>query len=238
MNLAFTDTETTGTEEEDRLLQLAYRCGGRDVNELYNPGVPINLVAMSTHHITEKMVADKPPFKGSEEHAFLKKHAKKRMVFVAHNAKFDLDMLAKEGIEYRASICTLKVCRYLDDKGKLEKHTLQYLRYLFGIEIEATAHDAWGDILVLELVFWELHKRLKKRLELDDDSEVIAEMMHISSKPSMIVKWHFGKHRDELIRDTLESDRGYLEWMLGEKQKENKPDDEDLIYTLETLLAE
>jgi hypothetical protein len=49
MNLAFTDTETTGTEEEDRLLQLAYRCGGKDVNELYRPPVPINLMAMATH---------------------------------------------------------------------------------------------------------------------------------------------------------------------------------------------
>lgn len=238
MNLAFTDTETTGTEEEDRMLQLAYKCGGREVNELYNPGIDINLVAMATHHITEKMVKDKPSFRGSDEHKFLLKHAKKRMICVAHNAKFDLKMLAKEGIGYRESICTLKVVRFLDDKGKLESHKLQYLRYLFGIEIEADAHDAWGDILVLELVFWELHKRLKKRMGTDDDAEVIAEMLHISSRPSMIVKWKFGKHRDSLIRDTLQSDRGYLEWMLGEKKKENKDDDEDLIYTLETLLAE
>ena len=238
MNLAFTDTETTGTEEHDRLLQLAYKCGGKEVNELYNPGVPINLVAMATHHITEEMVADKPKFKGSPEHKFLKKRSKE-MVFVAHNAKFDLDMLSRDGISgWPAHICTLKVARYLDDKAKLESHKLQYLRYLFKLVIEATAHDAWGDILVLEAVFWKLHKNLKKRMGTDDDAEVIAEMMQISSKPSMIRKWHFGKHRDEMIEDTLKTDRGYLEWMLGEKKQENKSDDEDLIYTLETLLAQ
>ena len=236
MNLAFTDTETTGTEEHDRLLQLAYKCGGKEVNELFNPGVPINLVAMATHHITEEMVADKPKFKGSEQHKFLKKRSKE-MVFVAHNAKFDMDMLARDGISgWPAHICTLKVARYLDDKAKLECYKLQYLRYLFKLKVEAQAHDAWGDILVLEAVFWKLHANMMRRFDFEDDAACIAEMMVISSKPSMIRKWAFGKHRDEMIEDTLETDRGYLEWMLGEKQKENKPDDEDLIYTLETLL--
>jgi DNA polymerase III epsilon subunit-like protein len=182
------------------------------------------------------MVADKPAFIGSPEHAFLKKHAKKKMIFVAHNAKFDLAMMKKEGITYRSHICTLKVTRHLDVKGKLDCHKLQYLRYLYGMEIEAEAHDAWGDILVLELLFWKLVKKMCKDNGYGE-AEAIAEMMEISSKPSIIRKWHFGKHRDSMIEDTLATDRGYLEWMLGTKKTENKPDDEDLIYTLETLLA-
>lgn len=235
MNLAFTDTETTGTEEEDRLLQLAYRCGKRDINELYRPPVPINLMAMATHHITEEMVADKPPFIGSEEHSFLKKHSK-RMVFVAHNAKFDLAMMEKEGITYPHHICTLKVVRHLDVKAKLDCHKLQYLRYLYRMKIDATAHDAWGDILVLEQLFWKLVTHITKEDECSE-AEAIATMMEISNKPSIIRKWMFGKHRGEMIEDTLTTDRGYLWWMLDTKKSEGTDDDEDLIYTLETLLS-
>lgn len=235
MNLAFTDTETTGTEEEDRLLQLGYRCGGKDVNALFKPPLPIKLMAMATHHITEEMVADKPPFKGSPEHKFLKKHAKKSMVFVAHNADFDLKMMAKEGIEYRGSICTLKVVRHLDVEAKLECYKLQYLRYLFGIKVAAVAHDAWGDILVLEQLFWKLVKKIQKD-EKCDKAHAIAIMMDISTRPSVIRKISFGKHKGKLLVDILEEDRGYLEWLLKEKQKANDPDDEDMIYTLTELL--
>jgi hypothetical protein len=39
---------------------------GQAVCELFNPGKPISIDAMAIHHITEKMVADKPPFMGSE----------------------------------------------------------------------------------------------------------------------------------------------------------------------------
>jgi exodeoxyribonuclease X len=235
MNLAFTDTETTGVEEKDRLCQLAYRCGSKDVNSLFKPPLPINLMAMAVHHITEDMVAGKPAFIGSKEHKFLKKHGK-NMVFVAHNAKFDLKMLEREGITtYPASICTLKVVRHLDENANLESHKLQYLRYLFNIKIDAAAHDAWGDILVLELLFHRLRKRIMRDNDMGE-AEAIAEMIEISTKPSLVRKWMFGKHRGEMMEDTLRTDRGYLEWMLRTKLEEETDDDEDLIHTLQTML--
>lgn len=234
MNLAFTDTETTGVGERDRLLQLAYKCGRKEVNSLFNPGVPIDLMAMATHHITEEMVANKPSFIGSEEHTFLKEHSESRMVFVAHNAKFDSKMMAKEGISYHAEICTLKVVRHLDTDAKLASHKLQYLRYLYNMKIEATAHDAWGDILVLEQLFWKLVKKIRKDNNCTK-AEAIAEMLEISTKPSLVRKWMFGKHRGEMLEDTLRNDRGYMEWMLREKEND-EGDNEDLIYTLRTLL--
>lgn len=58
----FLDTETTGTDEDDRLCQLAYKTeDGTVVNELFHPGKPISIDAMSIHHITNDMVKDKPP---------------------------------------------------------------------------------------------------------------------------------------------------------------------------------
>jgi DNA polymerase III alpha subunit (gram-positive type) len=54
----FLDTETTGTDEDDRLCQIALKTeAGLIVNELFNPGKPISIEAMSIHHITDEMVS-------------------------------------------------------------------------------------------------------------------------------------------------------------------------------------
>ena len=63
----YLDTETTGTGPADRLCQIAFKIkGGYTVNELFNPGMPISIDAMTVHHITNEMVLDKPPFRDSD----------------------------------------------------------------------------------------------------------------------------------------------------------------------------
>ncbi|WDP92407.1 MAG: DUF3820 family protein [Desulfobacter sp.] len=156
----FLDTETTGTEEADRLCQLAYKTsdGKIEVDELFHPGRKIEIEAMCVHHITDEMVADKPSFKDSptkkELTALLSDDSN---YVVAHNAKFDIAMLNKEGIFTDNVICSLKIARYLDSEGKFEKYNLQYLRYRMKLNIQAIAHDAFGDILVLEQVFYRIY---------------------------------------------------------------------------------
>ena len=185
-HLMFGDVETTGTEEEDRLCQLAFKCGTMEHNQNYRPPVPIGLVAMSIHHITNEDVVNKGTFEESSVRELLLKHADKT-VFVAHNARFDLGMLAKEGVEFGQHICTLRVARHLDTKAKLEKHTLQYLRYLFRLKFAEpiNPHDAWSDVLVLEGVFWYLVNHLCK---INDyrEADALAHMMEISLRPSLI----------------------------------------------------
>jgi DNA polymerase III epsilon subunit-like protein len=62
----FLDTETTGTNEDDRLCQIAFKTkAGLIVNELFNLRRPISIEAMSIHHITNEMVKDNPQFKNS-----------------------------------------------------------------------------------------------------------------------------------------------------------------------------
>jgi DNA polymerase III epsilon subunit-like protein len=57
----FLDTETTGNGPADRLCQLAYKDDeSLIVYELFNPGIPISIDAMSIHHITNEMVQDNP----------------------------------------------------------------------------------------------------------------------------------------------------------------------------------
>jgi hypothetical protein len=63
----FLDTETTGNGPADRLCQIAFKIkGGYTVNELFNPGMPITIDAMTVHHITNEMVLDKPAFRNSD----------------------------------------------------------------------------------------------------------------------------------------------------------------------------
>lgn len=233
--LIFLDTETTGTGPEDKLIQVAYRTtDGVDVNELYKPDRAIEVAAMAVHHITEKMIANKPVFKNSPIYQDLEKRFSAGEILVAHNAKFDIAMLEKEGLKIGTFIDTLKVARHLDPESKIESYAMQYLRYLLGIEVEATAHDAWGDILVLEQVFYRMLKKMMESLDISKEA-AIKQMINISSKPSLIRSINFGKYKGEKLEDIAKNDAGYLKWLLGEKMKSDD-NEEDWIYSLKHYL--
>jgi exodeoxyribonuclease X len=230
--LLFFDTETTGNEDKDYLCQLAYKDDKETRSELFLPPVPISIESMAVHHITQKMVADKPAFKFSLLYKDLHDRAHDgKTVFIAHNAPFDLKMLKKEGIIPEKYICTLRVARTLDEEGKISSYRLQYLRYLLGIEIEATAHDALGDVLVLEKLFERLFKKLQEKNKTDDRA-TLEEMINISSHPVAFKRFNFGKHAGKLVSEVASTAPDYLDWLYKQK-KENEADEEDWLYTLE-----
>jgi exodeoxyribonuclease X len=156
-------------------------------------------------------------------------------IAVAHNAAFDVAILKKEDIAVPKVICTMKVARALDPEDKIPSYRLQYLRYYLGIEVEGVnAHDAWGDVVVLEQLFERLLAKLVK--EKGDEANALKEMIAISAKPSLVRTIRFGKYAGRKFADILKEDRGYLEWLL--KQKQQNPDgDEDMIYSLEEYLG-
>ena len=66
--------------------------------------------------------------------------------------------------------------------------------------------------------------------------EAIEKMINISSRPSLMNSFAFGKYNGKTIADVAQFDSGYLEWMLT--QKEQNPDnEEDWIYTLKHHLG-
>jgi exodeoxyribonuclease X len=236
-NLIFFDTETTGNTEKDYLCQIAYKIGDDIFTSIYKPPIPIPPEASAVHHITNKMVADKITFAESEDLKKIKRiFEDDNSVVVAHNAPFDLNIIKKEGIIPKYFICTLRVVRYLDVEGKMSRYNLQYLRYLLEIEIkEAVAHDAKGDVLVLEKLFQWLKNKIKKEEGLNEN-ETIEKMIEISSKPSLLRKFNFGKHNGKSVEEVAITDRGYLEWLLGQKLSAGVPD-EEWIYTLKHYLG-
>jgi exodeoxyribonuclease X len=137
MHLVFFDTETTGNGEHDRLCQLAIKSRGVDapiLNELYKPPLPIPVESMAIHHITERMVADKPAFVDASAYAPTKSlFENPDTVAVAHNAAFDISMLAREGITPARTICTYKVANALDPNDLIpnfKRSAITTLRFL------------------------------------------------------------------------------------------------------------
>ena len=238
MKIIFFDTETTGNGETDRLCQLAVKERGVEgalVNATYKPPVPISIESMAIHHITEKMVAGRPAFKESAEYESVKDlFENKNTISVAHNAAFDNAMFAREEIYPKNSICTYKVAYALDPNDSLPNYRLQYLRYLLDLDIEnAEAHDALGDVLVLEALFERLLKKMMERHGTEE--KALDAMLTISAKPLLFTTIRFGKYNGKKIEEVAASDPSYLRWLL-EQKKQAPAGEEDWIYPLEYYL--
>ena len=234
MNILFLDTEATGNDTKtDRLCQVCYKYNKQFFTEYFKPPVPISIKAMSITHITNEMVADKPAFIGSPYAQDLEKKLSDA-VLVAHNAPFDVGMLKAEGMEVPRYICTLKLSRFLDDKGVIPEYNQQFLRYYLGLsfDVPIVPHDAESDVIVLEGIYDRLAAECQKRF----GDEYIEKMIEISTNPLMMKRFTFGKYNGELIEDIAKKDKGYLEWLLKAK-RENPDGEEDWIFTLESYLS-
>ncbi len=233
MNLIFLDTETTGNDvAKDRLCQVCMMHSGTYRTEFFKPPLPISVKSMSITHITNKMVEDKPAFEGSAFKSNLEQLLSDT-ILVAHNAKFDIAILAAEGVQVPRHICTLRVARHLDVDNKIPEYNLQFLRYFLELDVVGSAHDAEGDVRVLHALF----ERLVKKMEIisGDREKAIQEMCAISERPSLFSIIPFGKYKDKKIADIVKTDRGYLEWLLKQKLSDGEGD-EDWIYTLQSYL--
>ena len=237
MQLVFFDTETTGVDgKHHRLCQLAYQCftvidgslskSGVEFSGLYRPPVPIDFEAMAVHHITAEMVADKSLFKESNEYAGIKElFEDPETIAVAHNAKFDVEMLGREGIVIPKVICTMKIVQHIDGEGQLSNYKLQYLRYRFGLDIAADSHDAMGDVIVLRALFDHIYTKLPL------SGNPFEYMVQLSDQRSMIAKFKFGKYAGKKFSWVAKNNKSYLVWLLDSESKKESPN-EDLVYTL------
>ncbi len=231
--LIFLDTETTGNDLlKDRLCQICFKTSEKIRTEYFKPPIPMSVKAMSITHITNKMLADKPIFKGSDMYKEVEKLLSDG-IMVAHNAKFDRAMLEAEGIQVPKSICTFRVARYLDSDNMIPEYNLSFLRYYLDLDIEAGVHDAAEDVKVLSAIFDRLLIKMKE--EAGDEEKAVEKMVEVSSRPSLFKLFNFGKYKDKKIEEVVKSDRRYLEWYLNKKMEEGGTD-EDWIYTLEYYL--
>ena len=235
MQIILLDTETTDKDEKARLVQLAYKNidSGEEINEYFKPPAPISYGAMATHHITNEMVADKPIFDQSEPQANLIKILFEN-ILVAHNAPFDIMILKNEGVETGKYIDTLRLSRHLIES---EQYGLQYLRYFLNLNVAGPAHDARGDVIVMEALFNYLKDAVKNKFAFNSDDEIIEKMLELTQTPILLTDFNFGKYKGKTFAEVKAIDRGYLEWLYrSESQKSEFEQNDELIYTLKYYL--
>ena len=224
--LIYYDTETTGVKaEKDRIIEIAAYDPLQDKSfvSFVNPGMPIPAESTAICGITDEMVKDALTFKevGAEFFNFCGKDS----ILVAHNNdSFDVHFLRHEclrsGLEFPTYqyIDTLKWARkYRPD---LPRHSLQYLREVFGIE-KNTAHRALDDVRMLHTIF-----------SIMIDNLSVEEILScLENKPSQILQMPFGKHRGTPLSKLP---KGYLSW-LGQSGALDKKENESLKESLEKL---
>ena len=238
------DTETTGTGENDRVIQLGYIVlGAKEIevhNEFYSCDVPISFGAMEVHGITPELLEGKPTCQEGKAYKRLLELNTPDNYIIIHNAPFDLGMLEKEGFNTQMKVIdTLRVAKHvLPDE---EAHRLQYFRYKMELykeeeqeakklNIVIKAHDAIGDVLVLKLFLSKLKEEVQKQFP---NENPVEKMVDLTNTPILIKTFRFGKHKDKTLVEVAREDAGYLRWML--KSMDNL--DEDMRYSINTVLS-
>jgi len=240
------DTETTGVEEEDRILQIGAMiiddCDNIEAHDyLCDPRVEIKIEAMETHSITPDMVDGKPRYRNLPIRKRMNDLNHPSNYLIAHNISFDMAMIEKEGFKNNYTLIdTLRLARHLLPDSPY--HRLQYLRYSLGLfkdeaalaereNIEIKAHDAIGDVLVMKLLIDKLEELVVAKYPGKDP---YVEMAYLSTLPVLIKKFKFGKYKDQLLEDICQNDKGYIKWM-----RNNIEDmDEDLEFSLAYFMGE
>ena len=239
------DTETTGTAQEDRIIQM----GGMIVNnktdiecfdEMCSTVLPIKIEAMEVHNITPDLLEDKPVCVDTKFYQRIVELNNRSNYLIAHNIKFDLGMMEKEGfVNQYTLIDTLRCAKHL--YPELPYHRLQYIRYaleLYKTEqneanklgIVIKAHDAIGDVLVMKLF---LSKLVIACIKVYPDFNPMEKLADLTRTPVMIQVFKFGKFKGRNIAEVASEDAGYLNWM-----RTNMKDlDEDMRYTLDKVLG-
>lgn len=237
------DTETTGGLEEDRIIQfgamIVNQKGEIEVfDELCSTDIDIKLEAMEVHNITPDMLEGKCKAIETDFYKRINELNTPENYLIAHNVKFDLGMIQKEGFNNQMKVIdTLRCARHLFED--LPYHRLQYLRYALEIykeeqseankhNITIKAHDAIGDVLVMKLFLSKLVAKAKEKY----DGNIMDKLVELTTTPVFVKTFKFGKYKGQSTQEVASTDPGYLNWM-----RDNMKDmDEDLRYTLDTLL--
>jgi len=237
------DTETTGNQEQDRIIQIGAMIvhSKEDIevlDELCQAPVPISIEAMEVHNITPEMIAEKGVYGQTDFASKVQQFNQKENFLIAHNIAFDLSMLEKEGFEnHYTLIDTLRCARHLLPDHP--NHRLQYLRYALGLYqteqaeadqlgITIKAHDAIGDVLVMKLLLSKLVRLIQETYPGINPMQKLAEL---TRTPVMMRTFKFGKYKEREIAEVAREDMGYIQWMRA-----NLELDEDMQYTLDAYL--
>lgn len=203
--LIIADSETTGLKnprpveiawvECDDNLNIIHR-----VESLIDPECAIEPGASAVHGIYYKDVAEAPTMREFFTYVQDNPFGYGDVVFVAHNAKFDLPMFKPYIANHDGTVCTLKLARRLYKEAP--NHKLQTLREFLGLEYGA-AHRALGDVITTHA--------LLKRVMIDFDLS-LEEIIELHNTPTFVKVMPFGKHKGTPLQELPAS---YKSWLMS-----------------------
>ena len=161
----------------------------------YNPGRPISLGALATHHIMDEELVHCPASNSFRLPAGTK-------YIIGHSIDFDWEAIGSPEVK---RICTLALARSL--WPELDSHTQSALLYYFerdtAREQLKNAHSALADVWICSKISLQIIAKLKPAS--------LDSLWEMSEKARVPTIMPFGKHKGELI-SALPAD--YKRWAL------------------------
>ena len=163
----------------------------------YNPGKPITLGALATHHIMDEELVNCPPassFSLPDDIEYI----------IGHNIDFDWEVIGKPEVK---RVCTLALARKI--WPDLDSHNQSAL--LYHLERKSArlqlrnAHSALIDVGICAVIL----NHIRYQLNVKTIEDLYAE----SEKARTPTRMPFGKHKGVLLAD-VPSD--YKQWLLGQ----------------------
>lgn len=187
----------------------------------------IDVRALATHHITEKMLRGAPTLPEVLEEA---QHILSDCImYAAHNAAFDSQFFP--GWPF---ICTMRCAKHLwPDAPGYSNQVLRYWLEVPGPKSRMPPHRALPDAEITANVLLEM-------LKLKTPEELLA----LTKKPILQVTCGMPKHKGLTWEEVVKKDRAYMRWILGQGPIRKLQDgkivgfDEDMLATMRHHLGE
>jgi exodeoxyribonuclease X len=164
----------------------------------YNPGKPITLGALATHHIMDEELVDCPPaadFILPRDLDYL----------IGHNVDFDWEVIGKPALK---RICTLALARKLwpDLDSHNQSALLYYLERATARARLRNAHSALTDVGICATILDHICQQLGVK--------TIEDLYTESEKARTPTTMPFGKHKGMLLVDVP---KDYKKWLLTQQ---------------------
>lgn len=203
MSAYIADTETTGTEPEDQIIELAHTklvsgpwsLSAQSFDCYYKPTKPIVWGAMAAHHIIPSDLEHMQPSSVAAMPADC-------TILIGHNIDFDWKMLGKPDVK---RICTLAMARAVWPYCDSHKLSALYY-YICGANEESrqalkNAHNAAADVQLC----WRVLQEIISTQKISN----LSDLYEFSEECRIPKIMTFGKFKDQPVSNV---DRGYVQW--------------------------
>lgn len=255
-NVAVLDTETTGVESEDDIIEFSIsypHTSHENIDTIdnytlrYKPLKDIPPEASAVHFISTEDVANCVEYKDDLDNIDALMGCRK--YFVGHNVQFDRRMMVDNEYKYRNSIsqylldenkwiCTLRLAKKMFAEDiEFKNLTLSYLWYKFGcyrdVHRPVNAHAAKDDVFMCYQVLIKLVEIAIERGHIEPNGDIGEQIVTFCNTPMRYQFMPFGKHKGEPMSTVP---LNYIEWMITNSDildASNPNCDKDLVYTFE-----